>query len=516
MVQVSSDVSETQQMRPVLALPRSAVEPRLGEASLRLTQCVGHLATPIFSRRHTEGKAASCSTPSTTCQSPGASTPPSASCNSTPRELRVCRFCLDCEEVPFEEEANTPAGKCRDAFVTPCPCRGSSKHVHLQCLVQFFEAQGRWHHFKCPTCKQSYEGRALRELARVSRDRMVKEHGPRAPQVAHSLCYLAQAHAQLGSVEKTKECLEEGLAISEEHYGQDHIATAATLAELAAAHGKSGDVQKQKGLLERSLQIKERYFGVGHINTAVTLNNLAAAYSEEGNIQQEKELLERSLEIKEKHYGKGHVQTTAALVNLAGVYSELGDVAKGLELLEWSLDIEERHFGEGHVETAITLNNLALALGESGDVQRMQESLVKCLSIKEHHYGYQHPELCLPLANLCLSCIALGDEVAARDCCNRALSVCANQGSSRRFGIVMLRAASMHAALDDLVSSAELGRDAVAMLQEVLGVSASARVLDLEGRRMCRIWSGVGRDDVARHLREICHVPGTATNDEAL
>merc|ERR1719491_1606428 len=111
------------------------------------------------------------------------------------------------------------ASSCTDPFVAPCPCRGSTKFVHLDCLVQHFVAQRSWHNFKCPTCKQTYEGRALRKLAETSRGRRVQDHGPRAPQVAHSLCYLAQAHSHLGNTQEAKDCLERGLEITEAHYG---------------------------------------------------------------------------------------------------------------------------------------------------------------------------------------------------------------------------------------------------------------------------------------------------------
>jgi len=385
--------------------------------------------------------------------------------------------------------------------VAPCPCRGSTKFVHLACLEQHFIAQKSWHNFKCPTCKQTYEGRALRRLAEISRDRMVQDHGPRAPQVAHSLCYLAQAHAQLGNVQESKEVLELGLEMTEAHYGRGHVATAATLAELATAYGKLGDVQTQKQFLQRSLQIKEQHFGIGHINTAVTLNNLATAYSELGDVQQEKVLLERSLDIKERHYGKCSVQTTAALVNLAGVYSELGEVSRGRDLLESALDIEERHFGTGHVETAITLNNLALACGEGGDVQRMQDLLVQCLTIKENHFGSHHQELCLTLANLGMACGALGQNIEAQRTCERAIANCSTQRSSRRYGVVLLRSASVHAALGQESLARDLLGRAVDVLQDALGPTASGHILELEGVRMSRIWSEGGRADVADRLQ---------------
>jgi len=431
---------------------------------------------------------------------------------ASPREPRICRFCL-----VEEGEAGLDGQHCDD-FVHPCPCRGSAKFVHLECLVRHFMARGEWHNFRCPTCRHSYEGRALRRLAEISVDQVSEKFGEGSPQVAHSFCYLAQAHAQLGNALTSRDLLKQGLSIQEKQFGEGHVATAAMLAELASACGKLGDVKKQLELLEKSLEIKEGHFGVGHINTAVTLNNLATAHSELGNLVQEKELLERSLQIKERHYGKGHVQTTAALVNLAGVYGELGDVPKAREFLEWSLEIEERHFGKGHVETAITLNNLALACGEEGDLSRMLELLSRSLAIKEQHFGPQHPELCLTLANLGMVCGALGNESTATGHCRQALHICGLPGSprnSRRHGVVLLRAASVEVATGE-EAAADVDRSvradpafcgllcqSVRTLQDALGPTASSRVLALERMRMERIWTAAGRADVVQRIQRL-------------
>lgn len=431
-------------------------------------------------------------------------------------DLKVCRFCLLEDAEASERLCSTSKPEPGD-FVAPCPCRGTARYVHLRCLCSHFIARGEWHNFKCPTCRQNYEGHALRELATVALEKTSEKHGAESPQAAHSLCYLAQAHAQLGDARTSKELLEKGLRILERHFGTGHVATAAMLAELASAHGKLGDVKTQKDLLERSLEIKEQHFGAGHINTAVTLNNLATAHSELGNVRQEKDLLERSLEIKERHYGKGHVQTTAALVNLAGVYGELGDVPKAREFLEWSLDIEERHFGPGHLETAITLNNLALAYGEEGDLNRMRALLLKSLSIKENHFGPDHQELCLTLANLGMVCGALGEQDLAASYCSRALHICSlpdSPCSSRRHGVVLLRAASVEVALaqagSSLAGAAGLLGTSVQTLRKALGQSASPRVLSVENARMCRIWTAANRLDVVRRLRSLLAEFGVA------
>merc|ERR1712080_250325 len=129
----------------------------------------------------------------------------------------VWRFCLS-EEYSSSESDNNDKEETRitrtqwKAFVHPCPCRGTNRFVHLACLVQHFRAQGQWHNFTCPTCKHPYECKALRTLAELSQDCMILDHGEGSPQVAHSLCYLAQAHAQLGNAPESKAILERGLA----------------------------------------------------------------------------------------------------------------------------------------------------------------------------------------------------------------------------------------------------------------------------------------------------------------
>ncbi|CAK0790397.1 unnamed protein product, partial [Prorocentrum cordatum] len=384
----------------------------------------------------------------------------------------ACRFCL--------EEGGAD-------LLRPCLCRGTGGLVHLACLVRHFLAQGDWHNFACPTCGRCYEGRALRELAALSRGRVEEEHGPQAPQVAHSVCYLAQAHAQLGDAARCRELLETALAISEAHWGRGHVATAAILAELASAHGKLGNVQVQKDLLETSLEIKERHFGADHINTAVTLNNLATVYRDLGDLPRELALLERSMEIQERRYGRGSVETTAAMVNLAGAYGELGDAPRGRRLLERALAIEQQHFGAGHVETAITLNNLAMSCGEGGDTQRMLRLLHQSLAIKERHFGPDHGELCLTLANLGIAWGAAGEEEAARGCCSRALRASApapEAPSGRRHGAVLIRAASVRAALLEWPEAEELAGLASARRRES-GMEHKLREIPVGFSRIC-------------------------------
>merc|ERR1740121_1882697 len=89
---------------------------------------------------------------------------------SEAHDPKVCRFCLG-DEINDGGE-----------FVQPCPCRGSAKYVHMECLCHGFVARGEWHNFRCPTCQQPYTGRGLQALAQLSAARMAEKHGKDAPQ----------------------------------------------------------------------------------------------------------------------------------------------------------------------------------------------------------------------------------------------------------------------------------------------------------------------------------------------
>ena len=62
----------------------------------------------------------------------------------------VCRICLESE----------------GELVSPCPCRGSQRGVHLVCLERWQLSQQSWD-MRCTTCKLRYTGYAALRLARA-------------------------------------------------------------------------------------------------------------------------------------------------------------------------------------------------------------------------------------------------------------------------------------------------------------------------------------------------------------
>ncbi len=121
---------------------------------------------------------------------------------------------------------------------------------------------------------------------------------------------------------------EKALAISEQHYGKNHVMVANILNNSAQVYRELGDEKKARTDLERALAISEKQLGENHVEVGNILNNLGNVYREFGTfefVNKSKICIERALAINLLHYGKDHLQTGNTLQNLGNTYRELGD-----------------------------------------------------------------------------------------------------------------------------------------------------------------------------------------------
>lgn len=51
--------------------------------------------------------------------------------------------------------------------MAPCPCRGSLRFAHLECLKKEFLAKRQWSQLNCSICKNEYVAEIALELARL-------------------------------------------------------------------------------------------------------------------------------------------------------------------------------------------------------------------------------------------------------------------------------------------------------------------------------------------------------------
>jgi hypothetical protein len=63
-----------------------------------------------------------------------------------------CKYCLD-----YKEDKNNP-------FITPCECRGTSRHVHYQCFLKWILIAPEAKKLLCPICNTTYALNPLEDL----------------------------------------------------------------------------------------------------------------------------------------------------------------------------------------------------------------------------------------------------------------------------------------------------------------------------------------------------------------
>jgi len=319
---------------------------------------------------------------------PQASAVPQTDISDT-EDAELCRYCY----------GDKGAGE--GALISPCPCRGSHKFVHVNCLRKSLDCKENWWEMICPTCKHNYQGAEAIEIFAERFEHLQGEgHGVEEHLFATFLSNLGNCYGKIGNFEKKCELQERALEIEERVYGTEDVRVAVTLTNLGNAYGKLEQYAKKCELQERALAIKERHYGPDHKNVAITLTNLGNAYGRLGDYAKQAKFQERALSIQERENGKDHESVSVTLVNLGNAYGKLQLYEKQIEFQERALKIEERVYGKCHGEVAITLTCLGNAYGNLGKFQKRCELQQRALKIEESIYGENHPEIAVTLTNL--------------------------------------------------------------------------------------------------------------------
>jgi tetratricopeptide (TPR) repeat protein len=247
--------------------------------------------------------------------------------------------------------------------------------------------------------------------------------GPKHPDTATGLSYLAYLLQAQGELLSARPLFERALAIREEVLGPEHHYTATSLNNLATLLHDQGDLAEARPLFERALAIYEKVLGPEHPDTATTLNNLATLLHDQGDLKEAQPLHERALAIYEKVLGPEHPDTASSLNDLARVLQTQGDLVGARPLFERALAIREKVLGPEHPDTASSLNNLATLLHDQGDLKEAQPLHERALAIYEKVLGREHPATATGLSYLARLLQAQGDLVGARPLFERALAI---------------------------------------------------------------------------------------------
>ena len=144
--------------------------------------------------------------------------------------------------------------------------------------------------------------------------------GANSPDVAISLCNLAELYLEQGKYGKAESLYKRALAMYEKALGSNHCYFARVLDNLAVLYKDQGKYAEAEPMHKRALSILEKTLGPNDPDVASGLNNLGGLYKEQGKYAEAEPLFKRALAIDEKVLGPNHLKVATALSNLAELY----------------------------------------------------------------------------------------------------------------------------------------------------------------------------------------------------
>ncbi len=267
--------------------------------------------------------------------------------------------------------------------------------------------------------------------------------GPKHPDTAAGLNFLASTLRVQGSYEEARVLYERALAVFEETLGPTHPGPATILNNLAYLIIEQGNFEEALPLYERAHAIWMEVLGPKHPYTATSLNNIALLLKAQGNYEEARPLYERALAIREEVLGSKHRDTAASLNNLALLLREQGNYEEARPLYERALallfkaqgnydearplyeraqTIYEEVLGPKHRDTANSLHNLALLLSAQGNYEEARPLNERALAVFEEVLGPKHPDTAISLNSLASLLKTQGNYEEARPLFERALS----------------------------------------------------------------------------------------------
>lgn len=247
--------------------------------------------------------------------------------------------------------------------------------------------------------------------------------GPKHPDVARSLVYLARIHRVLGDAATARPLAERAVDIAESSLGSEHLELARALHGLADISRDEGQLDRAELLLRRALGIREKAGGEGARDAGRTLIALGQVATLSGRYREAQQLLTRATEVLEDHLGGDHPLVAFSLQYLANTWIYLGDPNAALPLIERCLHIRESRLGANHPEVANTLLNLATCHHRAGDYAKAQPIYERALAVQIEAFGHQHRVVARTLNNFGMLRWALGDYVGANADQERALAI---------------------------------------------------------------------------------------------
>lgn len=275
-------------------------------------------------------------------------------------------------------------------------------------------------------------GLAYRGLGLFQRSREVLEEslavrrrlfGDRHPDVAKSLTELAQTVDELGEPAQVRELTEQALRAAGDAWTPGDLRRLDTEERRGLVILALGDHPAAEKALLEMLEKRRRYHGVDHQDYPAALLSTGLVYDRKGEYARAEPYYREAYEIRRRQVGEEHPDVARAINNLAMTRFNLGQPAEGEKLWRRALEIQKKTLGENHPEVAISLNNLGYALSNRGKLVEALDLYRQVIAIHRRIGREEHPWVAMTYNNIGIAHRDRGDWKAAAEAYRQSLAL---------------------------------------------------------------------------------------------
>lgn len=199
---------------------------------------------------------------------------------------------------------------------------------------------------------------------------------------------LGLAYWLSGNLAESLACSQEVLELREAEYGKDHVEYTQILVNIANAHADLGDLEKAEEIQRQALATERRILvGEDRIDLAYTINNLATVLADQEKYEEAIELHRESLELRREFMGDDSPAVAISLGNLGFALHGAGELQEAEARLREALELGATIFGPDHLRVAGSMSRLARILVDRGELEEAERLARESLRIHTHSMG---------------------------------------------------------------------------------------------------------------------------------
>ncbi|CAK9007313.1 Nephrocystin-3 [Durusdinium trenchii] len=287
------------------------------------------------------------------------------------------------------------AGGDEGELLAPCPCRGSLRFAHLECLKK--ETVTPCEH----AGNLRYVAPAVLDLARLALEWAEADWGPK--NVGTLICadHLGRVLSAAGQLEAAEVLLRRAVTGLEEVVGAEHAETLIARSNLGMLLNSRGQFQEAETQVRRAWEGSRSRSGPSNAETLVFGMNLAVVLRELNRPREAEPLLREALQGLDEVKGKQHPDTLAAASHLSGLLLHLReDLGEAEPLARRAWEGSLRHFGPDHPRSLCASADLGLLLLARERPKEGETLLRSALEGFQKQLGESHPQVLSTAADL--------------------------------------------------------------------------------------------------------------------